>query len=852
MLLLTLFITAILVLIASALVRKRSRQNTCKRPIRLKMDPAPLSSEEPPTSLNPFLIFNSVNIDKTFTILKGTWLSENLYIADGVVDVLLDGSRIGVLKKGEITFNCFDLLGLSVGITKRAATDILVAKVPVPADPYVSLKILEKVCFVPSLRLCRSHSQIARLETLRTGNFEVFLQKSLKMKCKAEEFAFKESRDIEDGLIYISSGALDINGTVFGKGRIFGYFGIFFSYYKGFKASELSDAGMPTMLKYVPYDKLRHVVFNVRMMKNMPSQLIYLGATAQWTRVPSGYKVQCKGAKCEGVLLADRVELGSRECIMESIFESDYVTEKATDVIRIPRATLDYLLRTIPYFYSTFTRKIFEKSADTSKVILICPASGSCEVFVKRLHRTLFSESIVVRSTGISEVLGKHAFQKMGELILSEHLLSLRERYKVVIVYLENEYSRLLSIVSPMCDTIFMVGFDVCQNRFTRRNVEFIKLYERRPVAERKRSKIKSMLLSGLFFDNDSSDSDFGEMESKNLEISPLDGEGFPAHPSFKRMHQILSPKSANFCHKDFERLGRYLLGQRFGLVLGGGGARGFAHIGVIQALEEENIPIDAVGGTSMGAFVGALYARGLDYVSVYSQTKRLSRVGSSKWYFLADLTYPFASLFSGRSFDRTIRSIFKNQQIQNFWLEYYCVTTSLKSFDERVYFNGSAFKCIRASMTISGLIPPVFYNDDILCDGAYVNNVPVDVMSSLDVKNVISVNVGTSFCDTFDPYDSTSGIVLFFKSLFESKQYLSLIEMQFRLTFISTQRKARLLEKETLIIKPKLLGYKTSDFNKFDEIVACGYESAKAQIREWKALGKINEFKKRARRFSI
>lgn len=858
MFLLAFFITAILALVASILIRKRTRQSSCRRPVRLKMDPSPLPPEESPKSLNPFLIFSSVEIDKTFTIPMGSKISENLYIAGGKVEVLLDNSRIGVLKEGEITYNCFDFLGLSIGITKRAITDVLVAKVPVPTDPYISLKILEKVCFEPSLRFCGNHAQIVKLETLRTSNFEEFLEKDLKVKnCKVEKITFRGGSDIKDGLIYVVSGALDINGTVFQKECIFGYFGIFFRHYRGFKATELQST---TVVKYVPYDSLKRVAFNAKMIRNLPSQMIHLGATAQWIRVPCGYALLRKGSKCEDVFLVDNLEFGCKECVMESAFENDYVTEKAVDVIRIPRATLDHLLRTIPHFYSAFTRKMFEKAADSSKIILICPASGSCEVFVKRLHKTLFFESIVLRSTSISEVMGKHAFHKVGELILSEHLLKLREKYKVVIIYLENEYSRLMSLVSPMCDTIFMVGSEVCHNKFARKNVEFIKLCERRTIAEKRTSKIKSMLFSRLFFDSDTEDSGMEELESKKMEINPLDDESTQQpdsamprpNPSFRRIHQVLSPKSTNFCYKDFERLGRYLLSQRFGLVLGGGGARGFAHIGVIQALEEENIPIDVVGGTSMGAFVGALYARGLDYVGVYSQAKKLSRAGSSMWHFLADLTYPFASLFSGRSFDRSIKSIFKNQQIQNFWLEYYCVTTSLKSFEECVHFNGPAFKYVRASMAISGLIPPVFYKDDILCDGAYVNNVPTDVMASLDVRNVISVNVGTSFSDRFDPYDSTSGIILFFRSLFESKQYLSLIEMQFRLTFISTERKSKLVEKESLVIKPSLPGYKTSDFNKFDEIVACGYESAKAQIREWKAAGKIKEFKKRTRRFSI
>lgn len=456
--------------------------------------------------------------------------------------------------------------------------------------------------------------------------------------------------------------------------------------------------------------------------------------------------------------------------------------------------------------------------------------------------------------------------------MIDENISKLAQKFKVVLIYLENEYSRLLNLTIPISDIVFIVGKDIIPNRFSKDNVEFIKLYETRFLAKKKTSKIKRMLLYNLFFNKSLEDTS----SSENLEINPLGSpnmeenieapvsksvlKSLPSNyndnkipnPNYRRIHHILSPKSNNFCYKDFDRMGRYLLNQRYGLVLGGGGARGFAHVGVIRALEEENIPIDIVGGTSMGAFVGAIYARQLDYVSLYTETKKAAKKAASFGDFMFDLTYPFASLFSGRNLSTLIRKIFKNQQIQNFWLEYYCVTTSLKTLEECIHFYGSAVEYIKASMSISGVVPPVFYNNDILCDGAYVNNVPTDVMISLDVKNVISVDVGTAFLEKYDPYDSNSGLLLQFRSLFESKRYLSLMDMQYRLAFISTLRKEELINQRSLVITPDLAGYKTSDFHKFDEIVACGYQSAKKQINDWKTNGQIKEYKKKVRIYSI
>ncbi|CAD0085214.1 unnamed protein product [Aureobasidium vineae] len=91
----------------------------------------------------------------------------------------------------------------------------------------------------------------------------------------------------------------------------------------------------------------------------------------------------------------------------------------------------------------------------------------------------------------------------------------------------------------------------------------------------------------------------------------------------------------------DFHRLARRLLGKSVGLVLGGGGARGIAHVGIIKAMEEAGIPIDIVGGTSIGSFIGALYAWDADVVPMYGRAKKFSGRMGSMWRFALDLTYP-------------------------------------------------------------------------------------------------------------------------------------------------------------------------------------------------------------------
>lgn len=828
-----------------------SKNRSLKRSLKVAKQPLNAKrSESDAPSITPFIIFNSIKIEKTYTIKKGTAISKNFYIVEGQVEILFKENRIGVLKAGQITHNCFDIFNIDCGIRKNAISDILVGELPEKTERYVNLKILEKTCFEPALRLCKNHEQIAKLEKMKTNNFEDFALKNFGINSQKIETVIVEHHvDLEDCVYYVVSGSLVVNNVVFEKGSIFGYFGAFFNYYKGFKCTAAEHA----ILKYVPYSRIKCKEIDTTLFENIPKSMIYLGATTEWKRVPYGQIIFEKEAKCEEVYLVDGVAYGCKESMLKKTFEDSLIAEKTVDVIKIPKSTIELLLKVVPGFYEELTERMFSKVRIESKIILITPAAQKCEVFIQRLKKTLGGEVILLKNTHISEILGRNAFNNVGELVVSEHLNGLRENYKAVIVYLENEYSRLLKIVHPYSDIIFLVGAEVTNNSFDRKNVEFVKLHERRTVKKRSQKTSRVSLLTSLLADSDDNEFEPDELENKAFQVNPLeDEEENTAFPMLRRIHHILSPKETNFCNKDYERISRYILRERVGLVLGGGGARGYAHIGVIQALEEENIPIDVVGGTSMGALIGALYSRELDYAEVYRQAKKTSKAALSYLNILMDFTIPFVSMFSGRSLDRELKGIFKDQQIQNFWLEYYCVTTSLKTTDQVVHFSGSAYKYIRSSMTVAGLLPPVFYKDDILCDGAYVNNVPTDIMESLDVKNIISVKVCRDFDDKICRYDSVSGLVLFIKSILLSKTYMTLPDIQYRLSFLTSNKKIEKLSDDNLVIKPDLSAYKPSDFHKFDEIVACGYEAAKAKIKEWKSKGRIREFKKKTRRFSI
>ena len=172
----------------------------------------------------------------------------------------------------------------------------------------------------------------------------------------------------------------------------------------------------------------------------------------------------------------------------------------------------------------------------------------------------------------------------------------------------------------------------------------------------------------------------------------------------------------------DAARLARMITGTGCGLVLGGGGPRGFAHLGVIHALEDSGIPVDVVGGTSIGAIVGALCALGLDDVArVRALTHQIGR--------LVTLTLPLVAVSSGRRVDRLLAERVGTVPIEDLPRHFFCVSASLTRAEEVIHDRWPLSSAVRASLSLPGIFPPVFADGDLLVDGATLNNVPADVM---------------------------------------------------------------------------------------------------------------------------
>ena len=183
-------------------------------------------------------------------------------------------------------------------------------------------------------------------------------------------------------------------------------------------------------------------------------------------------------------------------------------------------------------------------------------------------------------------------------------------------------------------------------------------------------------------------------------------------------------------------RMARTAVGHGVGLVLGGGGARGFAHLGVFRALEELGLPVDRVGGASIGAPIGAGMALGMDAAELTQEVTR-------QFHRLKDYTLPVVSILGGRRIAKNITQSMGGLDVEDLVLPYYCVSTNLTQSRLEVHRHGDLARAVRASVAIPGVLPPVASDGDLLVDGGVLSNLPVGPMRADNaVAHIIAVDV--------------------------------------------------------------------------------------------------------------
>lgn len=279
----------------------------------------------------------------------------------------------------------------------------------------------------------------------------------------------------------------------------------------------------------------------------------------------------------------------------------------------------------------------------------------------------------------------------------------------------------------------------------------------------------------------------------------------------------------------DIAKLARFYAGKAIGLVLAGGGAKGFAHIGVLRALREANIPLDSVGGTSIGSVVAALIAMNRST----NEITDIIRKGFIQDKPLNDYTLPSVSLLRGFKLNQLLqRYCGKHQQIEDLWLSYFCVSANLTSNKTIIHNEGVLWQAIRASISLPGMLPPVVLDKQLLVDGGLVNNLPVDVMATTDVGKIIAVDLQGGSRQFLASDTSTSDDLVLKKSNWfqrgkkdDPNKDPRLFDIMMRASLIaSTQQTTKNIAGADIYINPPMEKIGLLEFNAFERIVEAGY----------------------------
>lgn len=297
--------------------------------------------------------------------------------------------------------------------------------------------------------------------------------------------------------------------------------------------------------------------------------------------------------------------------------------------------------------------------------------------------------------------------------------------------------------------------------------------------------------------------------------------------------HRVFAVSGA----RTMERVARALAGASVGVVMSGGGARAYAHIGAIKALRERQVPIDFLGGASMGAVIAACVAMGWDDEEIEARV-RDAFVSSNP---LGDHVLPVVALTRGQRVDERLKRHFGDTLIEDLETPFFCTSSEMTRGVTRIHRRGLLRQALRASISLPGILPPVVAEGELLVDGAVMNNFPTDLMNSLHRGVTIGVDVareGTISPDVFkDPPGFLSWI---WRHGFRSAPPIVSLLMR-----AATSRQ-ELRPKESpadILIMPPVAGVQLRDWKSYDLAVIDGYAATLGALdREWGKLASIVE----------
>jgi predicted acylesterase/phospholipase RssA len=283
----------------------------------------------------------------------------------------------------------------------------------------------------------------------------------------------------------------------------------------------------------------------------------------------------------------------------------------------------------------------------------------------------------------------------------------------------------------------------------------------------------------------------------------------------------------------DVQRVIRIICGRATGLVLGAGAIRGFAHLGVYQAMQESGVAVDWVGGSSIGAIMAVAMA----YDWPAARTIDVAYQAFVKGKPFSDYTLPLVSLLRGRRMRRLLREHLPGN-IEDLPIPFFCLSSNLSTGASNLHQRGPLWLALSASAALPGVMPPAVHHGQLAIDGSVLNSLPVDVMQTMPVGRVIAVDLSTRKEYLVDYKHLPSAWTLLRSRLFGGKRRIrvpSLATLMLKSTEIGTVARVRELgARADLLLAPSVSRFNILDVSCFYKVVEAGYEHAREAIPAW------------------
>lgn len=290
----------------------------------------------------------------------------------------------------------------------------------------------------------------------------------------------------------------------------------------------------------------------------------------------------------------------------------------------------------------------------------------------------------------------------------------------------------------------------------------------------------------------------------------------------FESHHHVRAGNTA-----DIQRLARFVAGRAVGIVLAGGGARGFAHIGILKALTEAGVPFDHLGGTSMGAIVAAGIAAEWS-IEELTERVRSAFVDANP---LSDFTLPLIALVRGKKVSNLLRQNFGDVRIEELPKPFFCVSSDLTTGRIHDHRSGALWRALRASVALPGILPPVTHHGHLLVDGGVMNNLPVDVMRQRESGPIIASDV-TGEIDLQVRDDRYGERPWWWLIAQRMRGTPSIISILMRSGTVGSEAQRRVVrEQADYLFEPPLPDIGLRDWQSFDRAIAEGYQHAMDRI---------------------